>query len=287
MRRHAPCLKPVLEDERRTRVTNNAASQTVENLMTRALLVVGPHHTVGVAEAAMRQGDVRHLPVISEDGKLEGVLSDKDLVTAGPGATVSDVMSTEPITIGAEAPVYEAVALMLQHRFNALPVVDDDGNLIGIITSTDMLIAAYEHFTEGHPKRDLGQLDSVGPVEVDRALLAAKLDHVRASDHPAALATAIAELTSFLKHRFGREEQEGGIFSQLVEEEPAREHEIAEMREEHKRIIDRSHALIAENWSRVDQGEDEVAPGALDLVQAVEDHEQREERLLSRSLASP
>jgi CBS domain-containing protein len=51
----------------------------------------------------------------------------------------ADVMTPEPISIAADASISEAIQLMLTHKFSGLPVVDDSGSLVGIVTEGDLL----------------------------------------------------------------------------------------------------------------------------------------------------
>jgi CBS domain-containing protein len=56
-------------------------------------------------------------------------------------ATVGDLMSADPITVGANAPLVEAARLMDHHHIHGLPVVDPQGGLLGVISQTDMVRA--------------------------------------------------------------------------------------------------------------------------------------------------
>ncbi|MFH7025804.1 MAG: CBS domain-containing protein [Heteroscytonema crispum UTEX LB 1556] len=53
--------------------------------------------------------------------------------------TVADVMSREPITVRAETPLKEAIQILAERRISGLPVVDDTGKLVGIISETDLM----------------------------------------------------------------------------------------------------------------------------------------------------
>lgn len=249
--------------------------------MTRVVFVVSPEHTVAVAEATMRQGDVRHLAVVDEGGALVAILSERDLVTAAPDARVAQVMSEHPLRIAGRAPAYEAIALMLQHRFNALPVVDDDGALSGIITATDAMIVAYEALARGADEHDRGH-----PRVVEQALLDERLARLRGAKHPAALATAAAELETFLVRHFAREEQIGGIFDQITEEQPERGDDIAMLRREHARIVARAQRLLDENRKYAERGSADVAGGAAMLAAAIERHEAHEADVIAAALGA-
>jgi acetoin utilization protein AcuB len=128
---------------------------TVEHLMTREAVTLRPDQSIGEAMAIFGGRRFRHLPVT--DGEtLVGIVSDRDLLRflARKGAaiddTVSSIMSRTPVTISAGAPVSEATRLIIHHRINCLPVVSDSGQLLGILTTTDLLRALYavQHWIE-------------------------------------------------------------------------------------------------------------------------------------------
>lgn len=101
----------------------------------------------------MRQHKVRRLPVMDADGKMVGIVSDKDLLHAAPSPattlsvhelhyllaklTVKQVMSSPVITVSSTTPLEEAARIMADNKIGGLPVVDD-GVLVGIITETDI-----------------------------------------------------------------------------------------------------------------------------------------------------
>lgn len=105
----------------------------------------------------MQDEDIRHMPVLDR-GQLVGVISDRDLkaysfeaVMSNPeGAQgrlrrpVSLLMSGDPISVGVEAELGEVVDLLLEHKIGAVPVVDPEGNVVGIVSYVDVLRAARE-----------------------------------------------------------------------------------------------------------------------------------------------
>jgi len=129
--------------------------RTVRDLMTPAPLSVSPNTPVDEAQALMQRHHIRHLPVL-EDGRLVGIVSDRDirLVLPSPATslavheigylltrlTVGEIMTYFPVTIGADRLVAEAVKRMLAYKIEALPVVEHD-KLIGIVTRTNLLQA--------------------------------------------------------------------------------------------------------------------------------------------------
>jgi CBS domain-containing protein len=91
--------------------------------------------------------DVRHLPVIGDDGTLVGMLSDRDVrayagtARARDEVRVVDVMSSATIAVDAEADAGEIIDAMLENKVGAIPVVDGDGALVGIVSYVDVLRA--------------------------------------------------------------------------------------------------------------------------------------------------
>lgn len=114
----------------------------VRDLMSTALLTVNATETIREAHAEMEVGLVRHLPVVDDRGRLVGVLSDRDILRAlssRKSPRVSEVMSRDVISTRPEANAHTAADLMLEHRIGSLPVVDDAGTLVGLVTQTDYL----------------------------------------------------------------------------------------------------------------------------------------------------
>jgi len=99
---------------------------------------------VSYAAKMMRDEDVGAAPIVEGD-KLIGMLTDRDiairLVAEGkePDSTmVRDVMSSRTITIEPDTDLNEALRMMAEHQLRRLPVVDDDGRLLGIVAQADL-----------------------------------------------------------------------------------------------------------------------------------------------------
>jgi CBS domain-containing protein len=126
----------------------------VRDVMTAPALMIAPHATAPEAIALMKQKRIRHLPVV-ESGRLVGIVSRGDLreasLSAGINAnsyelnfmlnhlTVGRLMTRKVLTITPDAPVAQAAELMTEHKIAGLPVVDEDGGVIGIVTESDLL----------------------------------------------------------------------------------------------------------------------------------------------------
>jgi len=105
-----------------------------------------PDHTIGPDAATdeafdlMVSARVRHL-LVMEDDDLVGVVTDRDLHgNTGGGKTVADVMSSDVITASPDDSTAQAARVMVENKFNCLPVMNDD-RVVGILTSSDLLAA--------------------------------------------------------------------------------------------------------------------------------------------------
>lgn len=125
----------------------------VKDVMTPDPTTIAP--TDSLFEAIQKMAKVgRRLPVVDE-GRLVGIITDRDLRLAMNSphmlrerwedehllrfTPVESYMTHDPVTISAEAPLREAAEMLLETRFGGLPVVDDAGQLVGIITVTDLV----------------------------------------------------------------------------------------------------------------------------------------------------
>ena len=97
--------------------------------------------TAAEARRTMHTYGIRHLPVLL-NGRVVGMISDRDVRSAVPGATVGAVMSSPPHVINVDDTTEAAARLLLSRRISALPVVDAAGHMVGMITTTDCLLAS-------------------------------------------------------------------------------------------------------------------------------------------------
>lgn len=108
----------------------------------------------------MTLAGVRHLPIVSH-GRLVGIVSSHDLAAAldAPGdPRLREIMSDQVRTVSPDTPAVKAIGLMIDAKYNALPVVAKTGELVGIITATDFLVIA-EHALRGEPiEREAGEV---------------------------------------------------------------------------------------------------------------------------------
>lgn len=132
----------------------------LRRLMKSAPLTTGAGELLLDAVGRMEANGVRHLPVVDAEGRLVGMLSDRDVRTAIGNATrplgrkdavvrlesmhVEEVMSRRPIAVDEEATLAEAAALLALRRVGALAIVDANHRLRGIVSYVDVLRAYAE-----------------------------------------------------------------------------------------------------------------------------------------------
>ncbi len=97
------------------------------------------------AAILMRDGDMGSVPVV-EDGKLVGIITDRDIVVRAvangldPSKPIDMAMTAEIYSVRPDDFVFEAIRLMRDHRVRRLPVVNDLGELVGIIAMADIVL---------------------------------------------------------------------------------------------------------------------------------------------------
>ncbi|MFQ5523118.1 MAG: CBS domain-containing protein [Acidimicrobiia bacterium] len=122
---------------------------TIDQLASRNLVSVSPDTSLRKAADLMRQEGVGSVAVVV-DGAMEGIFTERDLVSAVAEFAeldrepVSDWMTPDPDTLGPETPVEEAAEWMLATGYRHLPVVDEVGRLLGMVSVKDVLWAVTE-----------------------------------------------------------------------------------------------------------------------------------------------
>lgn len=134
--------------------------------------------------------------VTDKNGQLVGIVSLRDLVTANPQQLISDIMRRQVIRLPASTDQEEAAQVLMAHDFMALPVVDDAGRLIGVITADDVADVLQEEASE-----DIERLGGSEPL--DEAYLSTPLRHLFRKRVPWLLVLFVAgTYTSFVLEAF-------------------------------------------------------------------------------------
>lgn len=127
----------------------------VADLMTRDVVTIEEGDNLALGDDLLKRHHIRHLPVVRE-GRLVGLVSHRDLIRAlarqtGSRATpiwAKDVMSRSVETVSPRTSVREVVEKLLDRKFGCVPVVEDDGRLVGIITDSDLVRLAGQLLEE-------------------------------------------------------------------------------------------------------------------------------------------
>jgi len=118
-------------------------AQTIREFMTKNPRTVSPDQTIQDAAKIMRDEDTGVVP-ITESENLTGVITDRDIVIRAVAegrdgqTTVREVASQDVVTIDPQQDLDEALRLMAQHQVRRLPVVEEDGRLVGIVSQADV-----------------------------------------------------------------------------------------------------------------------------------------------------
>jgi CBS domain-containing protein len=119
-------------------------AKTIRDLMTSNPTTIEPDKTVVDAAKLMDSEDAGLLPIV-EGQKLVGTITDRDIairvVAEGKdpqSAKVRDIMTSRLVTIDPDQDLDEALRLMAQHQVRRLPVVEEDGKIVGIVAQADV-----------------------------------------------------------------------------------------------------------------------------------------------------
>ena len=125
----------------------------VKNWMNKPAITIDKHSSMHDAMTLMKKHQITLLPVMDKQ-RLVGVLTDRDLkkASASDATTlemhellyllssikIKDIMSPKPISVPPDFTIEETAELLLANKISGVPVVDNDGNVIGVITHTDL-----------------------------------------------------------------------------------------------------------------------------------------------------
>ena len=138
---------------------------TVQDYMTRDVVTVSPDDTVhDVAEWIAESDEHSGFPVC-EGRHVEGFVSARDLLLCGDEEPIFRVMSTDLLVAHPEMKLDDAARVILRSGIQRLPVVDDAGNLVGIISNADVVRSQIERATPGKVDKLLRTLESIHGID--------------------------------------------------------------------------------------------------------------------------
>lgn len=145
----------------------------VADIMTQAAVTDSPEDTLSEASAKMWHEQTGSL-LVMEGNSLSGIVTERDLLRyVGEGGepksvSLKDVMSTDVVTISPEASIQEAARIMFDKWFRHLPVVTEEGEVLGIISLRDLLTLLEEGMDEPETLQKLTGHKLVRDIRLDR-----------------------------------------------------------------------------------------------------------------------
>lgn len=158
----------------------------VSQSMTRSVITVEKEAGIFEAQEKLIEHRIRHLPVVDTDNRVIGIVTDRDIRSALPfkfykdstggkakenleDLTIGDIMTADPRTISPEDTIQDALLLLQELRVGALPVVDREHHIIGVISVRDLMRAFINVLGIGQPgtlvgilvEEEIGQLKKI------------------------------------------------------------------------------------------------------------------------------
>jgi len=140
----------------------------VENVMTREVESCRPEDTLSAAASVMWRKDCGVVPVVDEEGRVVGMITDRDICMAlatrpqtASEVPVSEVMSRDVRSCNAVDDIRDALEIIGRERLRRLPVVDSDGRLAGVLSVSDIVL----HSDRGKGKRHISHRDAMSVLK--------------------------------------------------------------------------------------------------------------------------
>jgi acetoin utilization protein AcuB len=126
-------------------------NESVSQIMTREVITVTADDTLDTVQTILFEKRFHHIPVVNrETGKLEGIITSYDMMKLGlhfdeySSIPVRNVMTAKLVTLQPNEKIGAAAQIFLRHLFHGLPIVDDDYQLVGIVTTHDILKYSFD-----------------------------------------------------------------------------------------------------------------------------------------------
>lgn len=119
-------------------------NERIRSIMTTDVMTVHPEDSLEVVKKLLFEKHFHHLPVV-DNGKLVGIITSWDLIKSNKkfeeygNFKVKELMTKKVATLGPNESLGAAAMIFLKHLFHGLPIIDDERNLVGIITTHDIL----------------------------------------------------------------------------------------------------------------------------------------------------
>ena len=131
----------------------------VSDIMQREVVTLSITERLDLTQDIMSLGRVRHLPVLDDEQRVVGIVSDRDLLAAAMtkvldfdpesrrtflrSIEVGEVMAKEVVSVTEDTEIGEVARIFVERKIGCVPVLDEDGELLGLVTETDLIRAAF------------------------------------------------------------------------------------------------------------------------------------------------
>ncbi|WP_128478036.1 CBS domain-containing ParB/RepB/Spo0J family partition protein [Halorussus pelagicus] len=150
----------------------------VKDYMTRDVVTVSPDATVEQVSHQIAESDEHNGYPVCDGRRVEGFVSARDLLLADSEEPIFKVMSQDLIVAHPDMDVNDAARVILRSGIQKLPVVDDAGNLVGIISNTDVIRSQIERATPEKVGKLMRTLESIHDTEVEQTRRDVPLDEL-------------------------------------------------------------------------------------------------------------
>jgi IMP dehydrogenase len=149
---------------------------TVKEYMTRDVATVSPDDTVAEVARRIVESDGHNGLPVTVGRNVEGFVSARDLLLVDGDVPIFTVMADDPVVAHPEMAINDAARVILRSGIQKLPVVDDAGNLVGIISNTDVVRSQIERATPEKVGKLMRTLEQIHGISVREERRKVKLD---------------------------------------------------------------------------------------------------------------
>ncbi|WP_413582813.1 HPP family protein [Bdellovibrio sp. HCB288] len=142
-------------------------AKLARDVMTNDVIMIAVGSSLAEAQSLMKEHGIRHLPVVDQDQRIVGILSNSDLSFFKDSKMypVEDFMSQPVQTMNQSASLMDAIDTMLEKKISSVLVVNDDEELVGIVTTDDLIQVLGQALRKDSHKRPLSTLFDIESLD--------------------------------------------------------------------------------------------------------------------------
>jgi CBS domain-containing protein len=130
-----------VDTNNKTNTLQDRRNLYISHIMTTPVETVTPGATISAAAKRMEDLSIHHLVVVDGERRLQGMISERDLLRSGKNSPeiIDTICSKQVVAASPDTQVRQVAQAFVEHGFNAMPVVDGEGRVVGLVTRTDLL----------------------------------------------------------------------------------------------------------------------------------------------------